>query len=253
MGNYGIPGSNPYKGNDEACDEIWASGLRNPWRWSFDRSTGDLLIGDVGQNAWEEVDFQPSSSSGGEYYGWSCMEATHEYDASRCDGSTMVAPVLEYAHADGNCSITGGYRYRGPIAGMRGLYFFADYCTGNIWYATPAGDNWSARLWRATGLNVSSFGEDEAGNLYVVDLNGGIYRFERISSVNNCSEAIEIVIGTVSAGEKFVCFAAESIQVQDFTIEDGGQALLFAPEVSLFTDQQNQVSVEHGGTLTIDQ
>jgi glucose/arabinose dehydrogenase len=253
VGNYRIPGSNPYKGNDGACDEIWAYGLRNPWRWSFDRSTGDLIIGDVGQRDWEEVDFQPSSSTGGEYYGWSCMEGTHEYDASRCDGSPMVAPILEYAHADGGCSITGGYRYRGPIPGMRGLYFYADYCTGNIWYAEPNDGNWSAVLWRASGLNVSSFGEDEAGNLYVVDLNGGIYRFESVTSANGCSEANETVNGTVYAGEAFICIASESIQVEDFTVMDAGHALLQAQEVFFFTDQLNQVTVEHGGTLTISQ
>ncbi len=251
VGNYRIPGSNPYKGNDGACDEIWASGLRNPWRWSFDRSTGDLIIGDVGQGEWEEVDFQPSDSAGGEYYGWSCMEGTHEYDASRCDGSPMVAPILEYAHAEGNCSITGGYRYRGPILGMRGLYFYADYCTGNIWYAQPNDGNWSAVLWRDTVLNVSSFGEDEAGNLYVVDLNGGIYRFESASNANACSEANEIVTGTVYAEEEFICIASESIQVEDFTVKDGGDALLQAQEVFFVTDQQSQVSVEHGGTLTV--
>lgn len=253
VGNYGIPGSNPYKGNDGACDEIWASGLRNPWRWSFDRSTGDLIIGDVGQGEWEEVDFQPSDSAGGEYYGWSCMEGTHEYNADRCDGSPMVAPILEYAHVDGNCSITGGYRYRGPVLKMTGLYFYADYCTGNIWYAQLNDGNWSATLWRDTVLNVSSFGEDQAGNLYVVDLNGGIYRFESASNANDCSEANEIVTGTVYAEEGFICVASESIQVEDFTVMDGGDALLRAQEVFFVTDQQSQVSVEHGGTLTVGQ
>ena len=181
------------------------------------------------------------------------MEASHEYDASRCDDSPMVAPVLEYAHADKNCSITGGYRYRGPIAGMIGLYVYADFCTGNVWHAGLIGGNWSAALWRTTDLSISSFGEDEAGNLYMADLYGAIYRFESVSSANVCSEANEIVSGAVGDGEGFVCIAAESIQVEDFTIMDGGHALLQAPEVFFSTNQLNQVSVENGGTLIINQ
>ncbi|RTZ72517.1 MAG: glucose dehydrogenase [Gammaproteobacteria bacterium] len=177
IARYAIPGDNPFRNTRGSCDEIWAYGLRNPWRWSFDRVTGDLFIGDVGQNKWEEVDLQPAPDRGGSFYGWSCMEGTHRYDESRCDGRAMVAPILEYGHMGGNCSITGGYRYRGPVKALQGRYVFADFCSGNIWFARQSGRTWTSRLWRTTGLNISSFGEDEQGNLYVVDLGGGVYKF----------------------------------------------------------------------------
>ncbi len=173
-GRYAIPEDNPFTGSPGACPEIWAYGLRNPWRWSFDRESGDLIIADVGQNRWEEVDFQPAVSRGGENYGWSCREGRHPYRADRCDGGPRVDPVIEYGHADGDCSITGGYRYRGPVTALRGLYVYGDFCTGRVWFADR---KWNTRLWRETGFNIASFGEDEAGNLYLVDLNGGIYRF----------------------------------------------------------------------------
>ena len=178
VAHYAVPEDNPFRSGRGSCDEIWAYGLRNPWRWSFDRLTGDLFIGDVGQDLWEEVDFQPASSKGGEFYGWSCMEGSHRYDESRCDGRSMVKPILEYGHQGGNCSITGGYRYRGPVEALWGLYVYGDFCSGNIWFARQQGRGWTSRLWRSTNLNISSFGEDEAGNLYVVDLGGAVYRFE---------------------------------------------------------------------------
>ena len=181
IGNYGIPPNNPFVGTSGACAEIWAYGLRNPWRWSFDRSTHDLIIGDVGQGEWEEVDFQPAASQGGEYYGWSCMEGNHVIIASRCDATPKVSPILEYYHSGGNCSITGGYRYRGPIPDMNGIYIYGDYCSGNIWFAEFQGGGWNTSVWSSSGLNISSFGEDEDGNVYVVDLNGAVYRFESAS------------------------------------------------------------------------
>jgi len=177
IARYAIPADNPFRKEKGSCGEIWAYGLRNPWRWSFDRLTGDLFIGDVGQDRWEEVDFQPAGDPGGRFYGWSCMEGNHRYDAGRCDGRAMVAPILEYGHSGGNCSITGGYRYRGPLEALQGYYVYGDFCSGNIWLARQKGKGWTSRLWKSTGLNISSFGEDEAGNLYVVDLGGVVYRF----------------------------------------------------------------------------
>ena len=130
---YGIPNTNPFVGVT-GDDEIWAYGLRNPWRCSFDTETGDLWIGDVGQNAYEEVTFQPASSTGGENYGWRCYEGNHAYNTGGCPSSnTMVFPVWEYTHSYG-CSITGGDIYRGSaIDGLQGTYFFGDYCTNKIW------------------------------------------------------------------------------------------------------------------------
>ncbi len=251
LGNYGIPADNPFVGTAGACAEIWASGLRNPWRWSFDRTTQDMIIADVGQNSWEEVDFQPANSNGGEYYGWSCMEGNHVFNASRCNGQTMVAPILEYDHSGGNCSITGGYRYRGPILGMNGIYVYSDYCSGKIWFAEPGVNGWSSSLWQSSGMNVSSFGEDEEGNLYVVDLGGDIYRFDSAMSGNDCSLANETVTGEVLSGHTFSCTASQSITVNNFIIRDGGEALLRAPEVKVFSSPADQLSVEANAVLRV--
>lgn len=244
VANYGIPASNPYQGANAACDEIWAYGLRNPWRWSFDRQTHDMLIADVGQRDWEEVDFQPANSTGGEYYGWSCMEGNHEFNASRCDTKPHVGPILEYPHQDGNCSITGGYIYRGPIPGMNGIYIYADYCTGIIWFAEYNGA-WSVTKWQDTDLNISGFGEDEAGNVYVVGLGGGIYRFKS----NDCSLDDEHVTGTVASGKTIYCVAPDSIIVEDFLLQ--GSATLSAPVVRFLTDEQSQIMLETGAVLRI--
>ena len=252
VGNYGIPASNPFVGKS-GCDEIWAYGLRNPWRWSFDRSTHDLIIGDVGQGTWEEVDFQPASSKGGEYYGWSCMEGNHVFKSGRCDGAIRVAPILEYRHSAGNCSITGGYRYRGPIPGMNGIYMYADYCTGRIWFAEYAGGSWTSSEWRDTDMSISSFGEDEAGNIYVVDLNGGIYRFEVPALANDCTEPRERITGIVQDGEIFNCIADESIEVEDLVVEAGGQAILKAPEVRFVADPADPQPIDISGILQVSQ
>jgi glucose/arabinose dehydrogenase len=170
---YRVPTSNPF-GN-----EVWAYGLRNPWRFSFDRVTQDLWIGDVGQNAWEEIDFQPATSIGGENYGWRPMEGRHCFNPStNCQQPGMVLPVLEYSHADRACSVTGGYVYRGArFPRMAGMYFYGDYCSGAIWGATRQADgSWSSQILLSTRLAISSFGEDPNGELYVVDLSGTISR-----------------------------------------------------------------------------
>ena len=185
---YGIPLDNPYVGGSGDCDEIWGLGLRNPWRWSFDRYTGDLLIGDVGQNAIEEIDLEPWSSEGGMNWGWDCFEAgtANPNDPSPLCGAAHLYdfPILEYDHSLG-CSVTGGYRYRGhSIAGLGGTYIFGDYCSGRIWFGTHRSDGgWNRPLWRDTSHSISAFGEDESGELYLVDLNGTILRFVSASSI----------------------------------------------------------------------
>jgi glucose/arabinose dehydrogenase len=174
---YAVPASNPLAARSNVRGEIWAYGLRNPWRFSFDRATGDLWIADVGQNLYEEVDLQPAASAGGENYGWRLMEATHCFNPpTNCPTSGLVLPILEYDHAQKRCSITGGYRYRGGrFARLRGTYFYADYCSGTIWGATQqANGAWSSRVMLATSLNITSFGEDSAGELYLVDAAGGV-------------------------------------------------------------------------------
>ncbi len=128
---YSIPDSNPFKDTDKGRPEIWAYGLRNPWRFSFDSLTGDLYIGDVGQNQWEEINYQPANSEGGENYGWNPMEGNHCY-RSGCGPEAYIPPVAEYGHKDG-CSVTGGYVYRGSLdPNLRGFYLYGDYCSGRI-------------------------------------------------------------------------------------------------------------------------
>jgi glucose/arabinose dehydrogenase len=182
MGLYDIPPDNPFDSVANALDEIWAYGLRNPWRISFDRSTGDLYIGDVGQSTLEEVNFQPASSGGGENYGWSCMEGDQLQNFNPCDGTPLTAPILVYDR-EPECSVTGGFVYRGDIPGLHGMYVFGDYCSGRIWFAENSG-GWSATEWISVGAGLSSFGEDDDGELYLTDRGDGeLYRFHSPSSI----------------------------------------------------------------------
>jgi glucose/arabinose dehydrogenase len=181
---YAIPASNPFVGIT-GDDEIWSYGLRNPWRCSFDSKTGDLWMGDVGQNAYEEISFQPASSTGGENYGWRCYEGNNTYNTSGCPSqSTMIFPVWEYSHSSG-CSITGGEIYRGSaIGGLEGTYFFADYCYPTIWSFRYDGtsvydfQNRTSQLAPDQGSigSISGFGRDAAGELYICDLNGEVFK-----------------------------------------------------------------------------
>ena len=167
---------NPFVGMAGVRDEIWALGLRNPWRITFDRQTGDLLIADVGQSTREEVDFQPAGIAGRNYC-WRAKEGTLVFDAgTTCSAGTPTDPVFEYDHSAGKCSITGGYRYRGSrIPEIVGTYFYGDYCTGQIWGATESGGIWMSNQFFDTTFNISSFGEDESGEIYVVDISGGAF------------------------------------------------------------------------------
>jgi glucose/arabinose dehydrogenase len=179
--NYLIPHSNPYVGKT-GLDEIWAYGLRNPWRFSFDRATGNLWIGDVGQNNYEEVDRAVKTSNGAGRafnWGWRVMEGSHCYSPpSGCNTSGKVVPLLDYTHASGRCSVTGGYVYRGAaIPALVGGYLFGDYCSGDIWVVDSAAPRPATPTHLlSTGFPISSFGQDQAGELYVVDYDGAIYR-----------------------------------------------------------------------------
>jgi glucose/arabinose dehydrogenase len=172
-----VPADNPFTGQEGARPEIWAYGLRNPWRFSFDRLAGDLWIADVGQNQWEEINIQPAGSRGGENYGWPIMEATHCFDAGACDQSGLVLPVAEYGH-DLGCSVTGGYVYRGAAQPtLQGVYFYGDYCTGRIWgLARDAAGQWQDAELLDSDLQISSFGETEDGEVLVVDYAGTLFR-----------------------------------------------------------------------------
>jgi glucose/arabinose dehydrogenase len=177
---YGIPASNPFL--TSARPEIWALGLRNPWRYSFDRYTGNLWIADVGQGEWEEVNFQPATSTGGENYGWRLMEGSHCFaPTTNCNpAGTLVLPVIEYDHAGAACSVTGGFVYRGAqYPRLHGTYVYGDFCTGVISGAVRnAAGQMTTRTLLDTTLFISTFGEDVNGELYVADwrANGTIYR-----------------------------------------------------------------------------
>lgn len=173
---YQIPADNPFaQGGGRA--EIYAWGLRNPWRWSFDRQTGELWAADVGQNQWEEV----NRIQRGGNYGWALREGAHCFKAN-CDSTGLIDPVAEYDHSDG-CSITGGYVYRGTaITGLAGVYLYGDFCSGRISGLFPLdGDGFENRSLLQTELNIASFGEGTDGELYVLDLAGGIYRIETLA------------------------------------------------------------------------
>ncbi|MFM8432997.1 MAG: PQQ-dependent sugar dehydrogenase, partial [Bacteroidota bacterium] len=179
---YSIPPTNPFAGNpSQGRAEVWSIGMRNPWRFSFDPYTADLWIGDVGQNAWEEVDLESGGTSGGKNYGWRCYEGNHTYNSSGCAAPSTFTPAFyEYAHSGGNCSVTGGYIYRGgKYADMYGKYFFTDYCVNQMRTLVKTGSTYSfANLGvLATGSYVA-FGTDKWGELYAADaVNGRIMKF----------------------------------------------------------------------------
>lgn len=173
---YTVPEDNPFVGEDPR-DEIWAYGMRNPWRFSFDRQTGDLWIGDVGQNAWEEIDFEPAGSPGGGNYGWNVYEGTHPFpEGSAAVEGEFIPPIVEYDRAAGQ-SVTGGYVYRGvEFPGLGGTYFYGDFGSGRVWGLQRTADGVANRLLMESRLSVVSFGEDDDGELYLVDFGGGLYR-----------------------------------------------------------------------------
>ncbi|SPQ00863.1 hypothetical protein NBG4_360002 [Candidatus Sulfobium mesophilum] len=183
---YGVPATNPFVLSSGYRPEILALGLRNPWRYSFDRLTGDLYIGDVGQNLYEEVDFQLASSTGGENYGWNIMEASHCFIASSCSSAGLVLPVAEYDHQTGDCSVTGGMIYRGQkYPGLQGVYLYGDYCSGRIRGLKNEGGTFLNTILFDSTFTITTFGEDESGGLYFADYaSGTIYRvIEAISGI----------------------------------------------------------------------
>jgi glucose/arabinose dehydrogenase len=175
---YAIPGDNPFADSNTDRREIFAWGLRNPWRWSFDRQNGELWVGDVGQNAWEEIDIVRSGGN----YGWNIKEGFHCYATADCqsvaNAAKVIDPVTEYSHSEG-CSVTGGYVYRGQqIKPLQGGYIFGDYCSGRIWMLSPTSSNntYDTKLLFDSELSISSFAEDNQGEVYVVHLGGAIYK-----------------------------------------------------------------------------
>ncbi|MEZ5974210.1 MAG: PQQ-dependent sugar dehydrogenase [Planctomycetota bacterium] len=216
-----IPPTNPFVGVSTGADEVWSTGLRNPWRWSFDRLTGDLWIGDVGQNAWEEINFVPASSPGGENYGWRCMEGNNCYTASSgctCNATNLIDPVQAYSHGVGFC-VTGGYVYRGnSIPSLNGTYFYADYGTNKIWSLRYDGTTVTEFTDRTLELRpavgsitqIASFGEDGVGELYIVELGGEVWRIEQdCDSFSYCQATAN------STGTNGLLFHGGSLNVSD--------------------------------------
>ncbi len=172
---YTIPEDNPFVGNSSFLPEIWAYGLRNVWRFSFDIETGDMYLADVGQNEWEEINFQPADSPGGQNYGWNAFEGRTVYRAPAIPETVM--PVAVYSHNDG-CSVTGGYVYRGEsIPELDGYYLYGDYCNGRVWGLTQHdSDEWQNSVLFDTDMQISSFAQDRDGEVYLLDHRGGVYK-----------------------------------------------------------------------------
>lgn len=180
---YSIPADNPYVTDPLIDDHIWTLGLRNPWRWSFDRATNDMWIADVGQGAWEEVNFRSAGTTGGINYGWRCYEGNAAYNTAGCQPqSSYISPIFVYPHsfATGGFSVTGGFVYRGgEHASLQGYYVFADYVSGNVWMTNPNGaGGWNTTMQTGLPGNISSFGEAEDATLYAVSLNGTVYKVD---------------------------------------------------------------------------
>lgn len=184
---YAIPADNPFVNEPNTLDEIWALGLRNPWRFSFDQETNDLYIADVGQNAWEEINFASAASSGGENYGWRCYEGNSAFNLSNCsDMGNYIFPIDVYPHSnsssdDEGFSVTGGFVYRGPThPDLQGYYVYADFVSGNVWLAINSGSGWQITPYgQVSGLNkISTFGEGCDRELYVADYDGQIHQIK---------------------------------------------------------------------------
>jgi glucose/arabinose dehydrogenase len=199
---YSIPADNPFINDTATSDEIWALGLRNPWRFSFDRQTGDLWIADVGQGEWEEVNYTPAGSKGGENYGWRCYEGDVAFNTNGCGArNTYDFPVYDYP-SDGTstgCSTTGGYVYRGTrYPNLQGHYIYADYCSGRFWSLRPNGQGgWTnTDLLNTSDFNIVAFGEDQQGELYVAGINTGI--ISRVVGAATSAEEEQLQIGKLT-------------------------------------------------------
>ena len=217
---YSIPASNPFVGNPNVLDEIWSIGLRNPWKWSFDRMTGDMWIADVGQAEWEEINLQSAFSTGGENYGWRCFEGSNPFIMNGCN-ATYLPPLVEYNHQGfTHCSVTGGYVYRGPVAGFAnfGVYFYIDYCSGRLWGTWLSGNfQINTEIFGDfPGMNISTFGEDVEGNHYAANISSGqIFRMEVNCKANqNCP--LSVIVTEQQDASCFGVFdGSATVEVQD--------------------------------------
>lgn len=210
------PADNPFAGNPAFDPAVWALGLRNPWRFSWDRLTGDFWVADVGQNRAEEVNFRPAASAGGENYGWNLMEGLQCFQPG-CNPAGLILPVFEYGRAAG-CSVTGGFVYRGgAVPALRGQYLYGDFCTARIWGLRPEGGGFVNREWLRAPAGVTTFGEDNQGEIYVGTAGGGVYRIapgpDAAATVLAVANAASFVPGLV-AGSIASAFIAGVIETE---------------------------------------
>jgi glucose/arabinose dehydrogenase len=249
---YAIPPGNPFIGQPGARPEIWAYGFRNPWRWSFDRVTGDLLIGDVGQGAWEEVNFIPAGQKGGNY-GWDDREGAHCYEPpSGCVTAGRIDPILEYGHnsSDGGCSITGGYRYRGTASpALVGVYLYADFCTGRVWKGIQNGNSWNAVEALDTSHNVTSFGEDPVGEVYVLTNGGSIFRVAQ-ASLSMCIERPRVTLQSTQTGPGLLSVTLRANDSPSIT-NNGIVSVAVTQIVNAFVTVEGQSNQQSPFTVTI--
>jgi hypothetical protein len=256
--DYGIPASNPFVGGSGDCDEIWAYGLRNPWRFSFDRWTGDLWIGDVGQDCREEIDFEPFETDGGLNYGWRLMEGSACFDVddrfncddppAGCNDGSLTLPVLGYPHASGFCnSVTGGYRYRGALEPqLQGVYLFGEFCHDWIAGTIPRCDSvWESRVLLDTGFAVSSFGESEAGEVYVVEYSGSNGKVHRIKVAAGSGGPL---LTATPAPVDFGVVQTGSMATQEVLLTNGnaGREAVLVAEMLLSDEVQFELDVDGG-------
>ena len=248
---YSIPASNPFVGNDDVLDEIWAIGLRNPWRYSFDSETGDLWIGDVGQNVWEEIDFQSADSEGGENYGWRCYEGTDTFPSNNCGSAVdFVDPVHDYNHSGNptDCSVTGGFVYRGcNNPDFLGHYIYTDYCSGRFWSIVSDGQGgWTkTQIADYGGYDISTFGEDINGELYAARLTQG--RIYKVSSTTAITVEITTDVNNLMAPAGYTTYQ----WYLDGNIIDGATSQTHdADATGIYTVE---VTADNGCTFTSDQ
>jgi glucose/arabinose dehydrogenase len=180
-GTYTVPDDNPFVDTENFREEIWALGLRNPWRFNFDRATGDLYVADVGQGTREEINHIPAAQTedGGMNFGWPRQEGSSCYPPNgpqNCDRTGLIQPIFDYGHNMGDCSVTGGYVYHSELASQPPVYLYADYCSGRFWGLQRDGDAWASKLLHDFNFQITSFGEDEDGTLYLVGYGGTIFR-----------------------------------------------------------------------------
>jgi glucose/arabinose dehydrogenase len=242
---YTIPADNPYVGDPNVDDHIWVIGLRNPWRWSFDRANNNMWIADVGQGAREEVNFRTAGNTGGINYGWRCYEGNNSFNLTGCSPpANYIFPIFDYPHnsATGGFSITGGFVYRGPeYPVLQGYYICADYVSGNVWLINPNGaGGWNIRMQSGMPGSISSFGESENGTLYAVSLGGNIYKVD-VTTVLPLS--LLSFSGTKQTGfNELKWTVAASQDINRFIIEysSNGSAWNVAGEVTALNQPGNQ-------------